>query len=139
MTEDELRELFREMRDEPVPADSQARVRLAVAERTQSWQERFRWQWKVAAALLATACAVLVAMLAREAAPVSKPVAAPPVIAKNVETPSMIPASETPPRRIVRAVRRRPALPRKRGGENAGTVIRIETADPDVVIVLVGG
>ncbi len=30
MNEDEIRELFREMRDEPVPPDSLVRVRLAV-------------------------------------------------------------------------------------------------------------
>ena len=31
MTEDQIRELFREMREEPVPADSRARVRVSLA------------------------------------------------------------------------------------------------------------
>ena len=34
MTEDEVRLLLRELRDEPVPADSLGRVRLAIAERS---------------------------------------------------------------------------------------------------------
>lgn len=136
MTEEELRELFREMRDEPVPADSQARVRLVVAERTRSWRERFRWHWKIAAAILAPVCVVLIAMLAREPARVVlKPAAletpaeagAPPVTA--------VPAASAPhrPARVVHhAVT-------ARNNVDTGTVIRIETPDPDVVILLVGG
>ncbi len=39
MTEDQIRDLLREMRDEPVPADSVRRVRQLVSERIQarSW------------------------------------------------------------------------------------------------------
>lgn len=131
MTEDQLRELFREMRDEPVPPDSQARVRMAVAARTASWPERLRKYWKPAALILAPAAVILLVTLNRQPTPVDLP-AAPVVAAK------MLPAEPTatpPPARIVR-VRHRVA---KSHVAEAATSIRIETEDPDVVILLVGG
>ena len=40
MNDDQMRDLFREMRDEPLPADSLARVRMAVAERRRGGDEK---------------------------------------------------------------------------------------------------
>ena len=54
MNEDDIRELFREMREEPIPPDSLVRVRQAVAERRRRGQSNFGW--KVATGLLAMAC-----------------------------------------------------------------------------------
>jgi len=118
MTEDEIRGLLRAMKDEPVPVDSLARVRLGVAERA---RVRRWWGWGLVAALAAV---VLVVMLLR---PVDVPlvevahrVAPPPVI--EVSTPVKAPVK----RKVVRRVKKE------------SMVVRIETADPDVVILLVG-
>lgn len=131
MKEDRIRELFREMRDEAVPPDSQARVRMAVAERARSWPERVRRYWKVGAAVLIPAGAALVFALYRPPAPVAPP-PAPPVVAEKA-APIV---EQAPP---VVQVRRRPAKARSRRAPQAAALIRIETPDPNVVILLVGG
>ena len=140
MTEDEIRDLFREMRDEPLPADSLARVHLGVAERIQvgSWTRVFT-PWRVAAVLM-SAGLVLIALLLRTSAPVSKPAA--PVVAHQIEAPLVKPAlpaivavqKRRPSHRIVRQVRRIDKTPEAGGA----AVIRIETPDPDVLILLIG-
>lgn len=138
MTEDEIRQLFREMSDEPVPAESLRRVRIAAAERT---QPRIGAGWWSAAVLGAAACVVLLMLRLGEPAPVQRP--APPVVAQEQVVPPMQPAP--PPARV----RRKPqpsvrvVAGRERSVERipaAGTnfVIRIETPDPDVVILLIG-
>jgi hypothetical protein len=137
MTEDEIRELFREMRDEPVAPDSKARVRMAVAERTQSWPEKLRRRWKWMAAVLAPACLLLVLMMMtreKKIAPPPAPVVNPPVVA-SVETPAPAPPAQP---HIVRA-RRRVAKPPRQTVAGGASLIRIETPDPDVVILLIGG
>jgi hypothetical protein len=136
MTEDQIRELFREMRDEPVPPDSKARVRMAVAERTQSWPEKLRRRWKWLAAVLAPACLLLVMLMTREKkiVPPPAPVVNPPVVA-SVETPAPAPP---PQPHIVRA-RRHIAKPPREIASSGANLIRIETPDPDVVILLIGG
>ena len=136
MTEDQIRELFREMRDEPVPPDSKARVRMAVAERTQSWPEKLRRRWKWLAALVAPACLLLVMLTTREKKIVlpPPPVVNPPVVA-SVETPAPAPPPQT---HIVRA-RRHIAKPPREIASAGANLIRIETPDPDVVILLIGG
>ena len=136
MTEDEIRKLFREMRDEPVPPDSRARVRMAVAERTQSWPEKLRRRWKWIAAVLASACLLLVLVMTREnkMVPPPAPVVNPPVVA-SVETPAPVP----PPRPHIVRARRRIAKPRRETAPGGASLIRIETPDPDVVILLIGG
>jgi hypothetical protein len=146
MTEDQVRELFREMREDPVPPDSSARVRLAVAERRRNWAERLRGHWKIAAAVLVPMCAVLIAMLAREPARVLRPPAVvKPIAAEETATLTEIPVAEASAvrphpvaRRTIRTVTR---MPGEQSAEGAvpGVVIRIETPDPDVVILLVGG
>jgi hypothetical protein len=135
MTEDQLRELFRAMRDEPVPPDSKARVRMTVAGRTQSRPEKLRRHWKWFAAVLAPACLLLVLMMTRQnkIVPPPAPVVNPPVVA-SVETPATAP----PPPHIVRA-RHRIAKPRRETVPGGASLIRIETPDPNVVILLVGG
>jgi len=117
MTEEEIRGLFREMREDSVPADSMARVRMRVADRTAARRRR-----KLAA--LATApLSVLVLAVALRRSP------APPPIPVRIE-PAVL--RSEPPAQVVRrkqVARRRPKQP---------VLIRIETPDPEVVILLVG-
>jgi hypothetical protein len=122
MTEDQMRELFREMREEPVPADSLARVRLGVDQRL-----RKRSWWKLAVPLIAAGCILAAFLLLRPARTLIQ-VQAPslPEIA-HVEPPTDVPIPAAPRPKRVRA-------------KHAGAVpvsIRIETPDPDVVILLV--
>lgn len=123
MTDDQIREWLREMRDEPVPADSLARVRTRVAERTAA--RRRGWWWVPVVAALAVGVAVLLLMVRR---PVSPPKAAPAIVAvaKDAEPPLPIVQAQAVPRRPKPAVR-----------IQSGVSIRIETADPEVVLILV--
>jgi hypothetical protein len=137
MTEDQIRELFREMRDEPVPPDSKARVRMAVAGRTQSWPEKLRRRWKVLAGVLAPACLLLVLLMTGEknvAVPPPPAAPLPPVVA-SVETPAPAP----PPQPHIIRARHSIAKPPRLTASNGASLIRIETPDPDVVILLIGG
>jgi hypothetical protein len=116
MTDEEIRGLLREMREDSVPPDSLARVRVRVAERT----AKQRW-WKRAVWVLAPLCLSMVAVLFRSPAPTPR-----------IELPAVVPVWVEPavvqsrPRHIVR---RRPKQP---------VLIRIETPDPEVVILLLG-
>jgi hypothetical protein len=107
MTDEEIRGLLREMREDSVPPDSLARVRVRVAERT----AKQRW-WKRAVWVLAPLCLSMVAVLFRSPAPTPR-----------IELPAVV---QSRPRHIVR---RRPKQP---------VLIRIETPDPEVVILLLG-
>jgi hypothetical protein len=141
MTEDNIRDFFREMSDEPVPADSLRRVRIAVAERTN--RGRVPW-WRLAALFAAAASIALVVFSTfstRE--PVARPVRvaapapAPPVLAREQDAP----APHSAPPAVVRVRRKNvPAVRRieRTAAPAPGVVIRIETPDPDVVILLVG-
>jgi len=122
MTEDEIRSLLREMREEPIPADSLARVRLGVEKRS---GKRSGWKWVVPLALAATVVAgFLLLRLAK--APVR------PVESAPIEVAQVQPPPETPVRAAPHSKRVRPeqvkAVP---------VLIRIETPDPDVVILFV--
>jgi anti-sigma factor RsiW len=145
MTDDKLRELLREMKDEPIPADSLARVRRGVAARVAS--QASGW-WKLAAGAAAVAMLALALWLHKPAAvtvapEVAKAVPAAPV----VETPAAAPAeaeprAEVPVPRHARPVHRASrVIPVRtipvRTVAQKGAVIRIETPDPNVVIVLV--
>jgi hypothetical protein len=138
MTEDQIRELLREMRDEPVQADSLRRVRIAVAERTQS---RTRGWWRAAAVLAATACLVLLALWLRQPAPVRKPSS---IAREHVAPPKEPAALPTPvpvrpkPESVVRTLAKRKPPIERTPAANGDLVIRIETPDPDVVILLIG-
>lgn len=129
MNDDEIRSLLHEMRQDPVPADSLARVRRAVEQRTQRSRA---WRWIVPMVLAGCCvCAMLVAVLRWPVIPV--PPAPPPITARQV--PPDLPAPPVPMpaiRRVLHPVRPAPSprLP--------GTVVRIQTNDPDVVILLVG-
>jgi hypothetical protein len=131
MTEEEMRSLFREMRDEPVPADSLARVRMGVKRGIgkKSW-------WKFAVPLAVAACVVAGFFLLRPAKaplPIEQPIEQPstPVIAEVLPPPELpIHTAQTAPR--PKRVRLRPQRM-----EVVPVSIRIETSDPDVVILLV--
>jgi len=131
MNEEEMRQIFRGMRDEPVPADSVARVRAAVDRRVRKRQWLFGW--RIAAALVLAGCIVGVFFLLRpgKPVPIERPVT--PEIAQvmpPVEAPVLpeIPVRTAPrPKRV----RPRPVV------EGVPVSIRIETPDPDVVILLV--
>lgn len=127
MTEDDIRNLLREMRNEPIPPDSLARVRLAVDRRKQR-----RWlPWTAAAFAAVVAALVLVAVLPR---PVYPPVPRMPAIGKDL-TLHQAPVKPVQARHIV--PKKAPKKP-KSASTGDGVVVRIETADPDVVILLIG-
>jgi hypothetical protein len=142
MTEDQMRELLRELRDEPIPADSLARVRRGVMDRTQAtgWIHVFRAPSSIAAILLAAGCLLFAILSSRKPTPVAKP--APPIVARHETVPANKPAP------LVTTVRRprRPAhsaIKAVRPLENVSAteppvLIRIETPDPNVVILLIG-
>jgi len=135
MTEDRIRELLREMHDEPVPADSLARVRVSVGERMQR-RSHARWiwlPWSIAAVAVAIVCVGMV-LLPRKPAPVQK--AGPAVVREQ----SIAREVMSPPKVVKPAgYRRANKLSVKPSPPPADPVlIRIETPDPDVVILLVG-
>jgi hypothetical protein len=132
MNDDRMQELFREMRDEPVPPDSLARVRMKVAERTARAPHRVMW-WRWAAGLAAVVAALLFVFWPK---PAPRPVE---VAKKAIELPP--PVIETrviadPP--VVRPVRAKRAAPAAKPAPRGAVAIRIETPDPDVVILLLG-
>jgi hypothetical protein len=127
MTERELQDLFREMREEPVPVDSLARVRLAVAGRIN--ERSWRGAWKIAAALVMAGCIVTGILLLRPARTVSLPAPA--------EIAQVAPAPDAPQEIPVRPVSRPKRASRPPRVEVVPVSIRIETPDPDVVILLV--
>ena len=126
MNEQDLRELFREMRDEPVPADSMRRVRVAVAERTK--RRVLPWWRSLALATAASVAALVGWMLYPRSTPV--PPQAPKIAAPAVAQAQQRPVVQ-PRRKPVRRIAPKPL------NVVADMVIRIETADPDVVILLV--
>lgn len=149
MTEDEIRSLFREMRDEPIPPDTRVRVRAGVTERIQSgsWVSRFHGWWRIAAVVLATASIVAVLLLMRPSTTVHEPT--PGVAARQpdaaLEKPAPPEMAAPAPVRILqrakRPARRAAQAPVRRQETPAagdGVLIRIETPDPNVVILLVG-
>ena len=132
MTEHEIQALLREMRDEPVPADSLARVRLGVEKRT---GKRSGWKWVVP---LVVAASMVAGFL------LPRPAKAPVLIEQPIEQPStpeiaqVIPPPELPVRTVQTAPRPKRVRPRPQRVEGVPTMlIRIETPDPDVVILLV--
>jgi hypothetical protein len=130
MNEQEIRDLLREMRDEPVPLDSLVRVRLRLDDRI-----RRRARWRVGAWAMACASVLLAGLFAWQGMQVremaqggSEPL---PII--RSEQPEELPLTIAPPA-VRPAIRRTPHRIRR---EPQSVVIRMETADPDVVILLV--
>jgi hypothetical protein len=131
MTEREIQDLLREMREEPVPADSLARVRAGVEQQIRKRPSVFAW--KIAAALAMAGCVVAGFLWLRTGKPVRVEQAVAPEIAQ-VLPPVEIPAlPEIPVRPASRPKRARP----RPAVEGVPVSIRIETPDPDVVILLV--
>jgi hypothetical protein len=132
MNEQEIRSLLREMRDEPVPVDSLVRVRLRLDERI-----RRRARWRFGGWALACASVLLAALFAWQGMPVReaprgrpdrlpdarRQEAQPEELPLTIARPAVRPAIRRTPRRVAR--------------EPQSVVIRMETADPDVVILLV--
>jgi hypothetical protein len=129
MTEDEIRDLFREMREEPVPADSLAVVRLRLRDRIQS-----RGRRKFAAWVMACAFVMLAALVIQPRTAIRK-TATPPVAARQADAPPIELPQAIPPLTVGPAIQRKP---RRTGASSQPVLIRIETPDPDVVILLVG-
>jgi len=133
MREDEIRDLFREMRDEPVPLESLVRVRMRVEDRILR-----RAPWKFAAMIGAFA-ALAIAAFVMQVRPAARKTASPPV-AMHQPAPTPPPEEALPdglpltirPAIVRKALKPRPAPPAQ------SISIRIETPDPDVVILLVG-
>ncbi len=123
MREDEMRDLLSEMRDDPVPADSLVRVRTRVEERIAGRD------WRRPVALLAAvafAAICLVAVVTRR-----DPQPAPP-------PPPLIAAVPAPPPAQAPVVAKPRHRTRKPAPMQSNLIIRIETPDPDVVILLLG-
>src|SRR5579863_1376089 len=129
MTDQEIRDIFRDLRDEPVPADSLARVRLGLEER-----RRRRLRWQIPALTLATV-AVLMAIGLMDSWPLRRKAVLPAVASHTpVRPPIELPVVS--PRPVIA-----PAIlttPRRCEQPAPAVSIRIETPDPDVVILLVG-
>jgi hypothetical protein len=131
MTDDQIRDLLREMREEPVPADSLALVRLKVADRM-----RRRVRWKIGAWAVACATVLLAALFTWQGGtPAQRPAAdAPGAVAHRQEALPEEPPPAIPPPAVRHAIRR---TPRRVDRAPESVTIRMETADPDVVILLV--
>ena len=135
MNANRLRELFGEMRDDPVPPESLARVRVAVTGRVQARRRRVGAAWKIAAALAMGGCVAAVMLKVRTAAPLERP-AATPAAAVEPAAPVVAPRRALPARAKPVAHRQVQAAPTEGGASE----IRIENPEePDVVIVLIGG
>src|ERR1700755_3571533 len=104
MNEDQIRDLFREMREEAVPADSLARVRMKISDRTL----RVR-RWNIAGWVMASAAVLFAAILLQSGVTIRKAIV--PAIAHRLQAPGaplpLFPPRE-PLRPAVHRVRRRP-------------------------------
>ncbi|HEY7338748.1 MAG TPA: hypothetical protein VH639_27920 [Bryobacteraceae bacterium] len=140
MNDDQIGELLREMRDDPVPADSLARVRQAVAARTSGRGARrgFGMFWKLALPV-AFAGFIAVVLLRPPGKHIAVPAPVHTVAAVEEPTPVLPPSSPVPKShaaatvRTARHVRPKPASAPQAVG---ASLIRIETSDPGVVILL---
>jgi hypothetical protein len=140
MTEDQIKNLLREMRDDPVPPDSLARVRQAVAARTSA---RAGWRgfgaiWKLAVPV-ALAGFIAAVMLQPSGKHIAAPAPIQPAVAVSPPAPVLPEQAIAPPRHAAIPVRTaRHAHPKPKPAPQAvgASLIRIETSDPGVVILL---
>ncbi|HEY3826929.1 MAG TPA: hypothetical protein VGL82_20370 [Bryobacteraceae bacterium] len=129
MTDDQIRDLFHEMREEPVPPDSLALVRMKVEDRVRS-----RARWKIAAWVTAAAVVMLIALLLPHGTVIHNTAGTKTMAMRQPAKPSVDVPGTAPPvavRPAIQKTRRRPRA------SSSPVEIRIETADPDVVILLV--
>jgi hypothetical protein len=131
MNEEEIRNLLHEMRQTDVPVDSVARVRLKLARRIRERPQRRIAAWVMAAA------GVLLGVIFFNPTPktdrqASRAIAAP----DRPYTPPIHVTEEIAPRPKVDRATRRERQPKH---TSAAVTIRIETPDPEVVILLIGG
>jgi hypothetical protein len=131
MTEDEIKDVFREMREDAVPADSMALVRLRVEGRI-----RRRAQWKTAGWVMAGAMVILAALITHPRPAIHKPTTAT-MAARRLDAPP-VELPQATPRVTVRPAIQRKLSRRRHQTPSEAVTIRIETPDPDVVILLVG-
>ncbi|HSP67480.1 MAG TPA: hypothetical protein VLN48_07120 [Bryobacteraceae bacterium] len=131
MTEREIQDLLREMRDEPVPVDSLARVRLGVEQGT----SKRNW-WKFAVPI-AVAASVVAGFLLLRPAKAPGPIEQPMEQSSTPEIAQVVIPREIPVRVAQTAPRPRRVRPRPQRVEVVPVSIRIETPDPDVVILFV--
>jgi hypothetical protein len=137
MNDDQIRELLHAMRDDPIPGDSLARVRQAVEARTSGRDggRAFGTMWRLALPVALAGCiaAILLRPVRHTAPTLLRPVAA-------VERPVPVLPQPAPAHQLAHATvrpvrhfqRRPPSAPQEAGA----SLIRIETPDPDVVILL---
>jgi len=133
MNEYEIRDLFRELRDEPVPLESLVRVRMRVEDRI-----RRRAPWRLAA-LTGAFAAMAIAAFLDEMRPAMRKTTSAPIVMRQ-PAPGPPPAEALPdnlPLTIRPAIERKAPKPRPAPRAHVAS-IRIETPDPDVVILLVG-
>jgi hypothetical protein len=132
MSDKEISDLLRGMRDEPVPMDSVRRVRAMVAERTQPRVRAWWWMPAVAAAL----CTLVVTLWLNH-----RPAERPRTVALEQKQHAALPMISEPkrqPQPALQAVSRPKPKPVRPVRKDDDILIRIETPDPDVVILLVG-
>ncbi len=146
MNDQQLRDLLRDLRDQPVPAASRARVREAV---TAGITRRPRAWWKPALLAAAAGVVAVIAVVGWETSDAPVPVAvAPPVAVTSTPPPAPEPApvvapvpvpAPAPPKPAARPARPPAADPEPEfiTTANPSMTIRIETPDPEVVILLV--
>jgi hypothetical protein len=131
MSDEEMNDLLRGMRDDPVPMDSVRRVRARVAERTQP-RARARWWVPAVAAAL---CTLFVTLW------LNRPAERPRAVAQERKQPAAAPVI-TEPKRQARPALHAVSRPKPKAvrpvRKDENVLIRIETPDPDVVILLVG-
>jgi hypothetical protein len=131
MNENEIRDLFRELRDEPVPLESLVRLRVRVEDRI-----RRRAPWRLAALIGAFAALAIIALII-EIRPTVRKAASPSVALHEPAPAPEEPLPDNLPLNIRPAIERKAFKPRPAPPPQVAS-IRIETPDPDVVILLVG-
>ena len=141
MNEKKIKELLREMREDPVPADSLVRVRQAVLARASASATGWRFlgvAWKLGTVVALVGC-VGIAMLRSRTSHRPTTQARPPMAlnGQRLAPPPAVEFQHTPVQVAAKEVQhaRKKHTP---AAHSAASVIRIETPDPEVVILLLG-
>ena len=129
MTEDDIRSVLRDMREDPVPPDSLARVRMAVNERLAA---KSRMPWFAAVIAAATLAVFFLMLRPRTASVPTVATRSAPVVAREAKRGTGHPIGTKSPRCEENQTAADCEAP------DDPLVVRIETEDPDVVILLLG-